>query len=324
MDAMREKWKKALPSLLAAGAIWITVMVFLYGHIWLWRSWQEARVLRRDGVETPARVIALETRDSARGSDYCVVTFAYAAEGSVWQRETRVGNDFCRIFSPGSQVTARYLPANPGVVDLSWGGYLEAQLFAALFLDGAVVIAAIILWRRTRREAEGEAAKSAPAPADAPLPSPSAPAPSLSPPHEETAVARFQAVWDKAQAIPESEFYQHFESLRDEVGVLGEPAMAAVLREARREPPQHLLEWLVYLLSDAAYRPALPDYLRWLEHENDEICFAAAVTVDNLADGRFGIQELIAEGWVPYDKIRARAPAMQQWGRERLRDGVRG
>lgn len=324
---MSEKWKKAFPSLLAGGAIWLAIMGLMYGHIWLWRNWQEARLLRRDGVETPARVIALETHDSARGSDYCVVTFAYAAEESVWQRETRVGNDFCRIFSPGSQVTARYLPDNPELADLSWGGYLEAQLFAALFLDGAVAAGAVILWRRTRREAKGEPAQSAPAPAappDEPLPSPIAPAAPGSPPDAETAVAQFQAIWSRAQAIPEGEFYQHFESLRDEVGALGEPAMAAVLREARREPPEHLLEWLVYLLSDAAYRPALPDYLRWLEHENDEICFAAAVTVDNLANGRFGIQDLISGGWVPYDKIRARVPAMQQWGRQRLGDGVTG
>lgn len=316
---MRENLKSPVPSLLAGGLIWIMIVGFVAVQVWAWRNWQTARLLRRDGVETPAQVIELELYDLVGAGGYCAVTFTYVADGAIWQEETRVGADFCQTYSVGSAATARYWPANPDLANLIWGGYLEVELFAALFLDGALLLAAVIIWRRSRRGAE-----SAAAPVDIPIPSPISPAKPAPPPDGETAVTEFQAIWARAQAIPEDEFFRHFESLRDEALALGEPAMAAVLQEARRDPPGHLLEWLVYLLSDRTYRPALPDYIRWLEHENDEVCFAAAVTVDNMANGRFGLQELIAEGWAPYDQIRARAPAMQQWGREQLADGMGG
>ncbi|MCB8921106.1 MAG: hypothetical protein H6662_05940 [Ardenticatenaceae bacterium] len=75
------------------------------------------------------------------------------------QKNTRVGVDFCLIFSQGSQVTARYLPHDPQVADLIWGGYYDVELFAAALLDVGVVWMIVKIIRDSRKE---QAARSAP------------------------------------------------------------------------------------------------------------------------------------------------------------------
>jgi hypothetical protein len=53
--------------------------------------------------------------------------------------------------------------------------------------------------------------------------------------------------------------------------------------------------------------------VEWLEHDNDEVRFAAAMALDMLGDGRFNIEGMIVGGWVQHDQIKALVPQMQEW-----------
>jgi hypothetical protein len=105
------------------------------------------------------------------------------------------------------------------------------------------------------------------------------------------------------------------EDLRDNLHDLGPEALPHILEAARTAEDENLLEILVMVLVDSAYPPAFPDFLTWLDHPNAEIRFFCAWALDALAEGRFGISQMMAGGFVQHDRIKATIPRIKEWWR---------
>lgn len=107
-----------------------------------------------------------------------------------------------------------------------------------------------------------------------------------------------------------------FETLRDQLNGLGPAALPELLRRALSARGA-ALELLVYVLADQRYPPAMPHFVTWLESDNREVRFAAALTLDQaLADERFGVAQLLPGGWVQHERLAAIIPDIQAWWRQ--------
>jgi hypothetical protein len=118
---------------------------------------------------------------------------------------------------------------------------------------------------------------------------------------------------EKIRQMEESEYFDQFETLRDELIALGPEAMPTILNVARNNNDHVMIDLLVTVLVDMAYPPAMPMMVEWLDHPNEEVRFAAAIALDMLAGGRFNINDMIVGGWVQHDQIQAIAPQIQEW-----------
>ncbi|MEM7801526.1 MAG: hypothetical protein AAF633_20190, partial [Chloroflexota bacterium] len=124
---------------------------------------------------------------------------------------------------------------------------------------------------------------------------------------------KLSALLNIMMLMPTSTFYDEFETLRDKLAQIGLNVVPDILTAARQPTYRPVLELLVMVLSDYSYPPAAPDFITWLDHENDEILFASAMALDRLAGERFGIDKMISKGWVQYDRIRRSKPAILDW-----------
>lgn len=138
----------------------------------------------------------------------------------------------------------------------------------------------------------------------------------------ETTAAAAQAIIERAKALPYDTYMIEFETLRDELNRLDPTAQATVLTAAREHGDHDIIDLLVTVLADNAYPPAMPMFVQWLDHPNDEVRFAAAIALDMVANGRFGIESMIEGGWVQHDQIRAVVPAMRAWWQEEGKEAV--
>ena len=86
-----------------------------------------------------------------------------------------------------------------------------------------------------------------------------------------------------------------------------------VLAAAREEANEWVLDLLVTVLADRQYAPAYPDFVGWMDHHNEEVRFAAALTLDELAGKRFGVEKMIEGGWVQHDRVKAVVPRIRAW-----------
>lgn len=136
------------------------------------------------------------------------------------------------------------------------------------------------------------------------------------------AAAAAQAIIERAKALPYDAYMVEFETLRDELNRLAPTAQATVLAAAREYGDHDIIDLLVTVLADNAYPPAMPMFVQWLDHPNDEVRFAAAIALDMVANGRFGIESMIEGGWVQHDQIRAAVPTMRAWWQEEGKEAV--
>ncbi|GAB4578454.1 MAG: hypothetical protein Fur0022_11890 [Anaerolineales bacterium] len=138
------------------------------------------------------------------------------------------------------------------------------------------------------------------------------PTPHKPAPPPATPAARVKALLDHARTLG-PKLPEEMETLRDAFGALGPDAFPALHAAARDTQDPALLELLVMVLVDSAYPPAFPDFITWLDHPNDEIRYFCASALDQIADKRFGIAQMIDWGWVQHDRIRAVIPAIKAW-----------
>jgi hypothetical protein len=125
-----------------------------------------------------------------------------------------------------------------------------------------------------------------------------------------------EALLARAQAMEPGELAMAFETLRDELAALREPGalLDAVLAMEAEEPvPSELRELLVTVLADFGHGPAMVHMVRWLDVPEDQLRFVAAMALDGLAGGRFGVEGCIEGGWVQHDRIQALVPALKAW-----------
>lgn len=129
------------------------IVVFVFGFVAyqtvdLIIQWRLYVQLREEGIETTGQVLALEEHDLHRGTDYCEVTYAYQPDTFIVRRNTiHVSDDFCHIFSKGSETTVLFLPNDNTQSTIAWGSYLETQIFLLTFfysIMGLLIIVAII------------------------------------------------------------------------------------------------------------------------------------------------------------------------------------
>lgn len=125
--------------------------------------------------------------------------------------------------------------------------------------------------------------------------------------------AQAEAIVNRAKALPTDKYMHAFETLRDELNGLDPAALAVVLNAALNHSEHAIIDLLVTVLADNAYPPAMPHFVRWLDHANDEVRFAAALALDGAVNGRFQIDQMIDGGWVQHDQIRAAVPAIREW-----------
>ncbi|MDJ0756882.1 MAG: HEAT repeat domain-containing protein [Ardenticatenaceae bacterium] len=121
---------------------------------------------------------------------------------------------------------------------------------------------------------------------------------------------------------PDEMLGTEFESLRDLFLGLGLDILPDVLQEANQPRNRRLQELLIMVLADHHYPPAMPHFVEWLDHENEEIRFIAAMSLDHLANGRFAISSMIVKGWVQHDQIAAAVPDIQAWWRAEWANSV--
>lgn len=124
------------------------------------------------------------------------------------------------------------------------------------------------------------------------------------------------ALLDRARALEPGDLAAEFETLRDELVALRQPGavLGAVLAlEAESPVPADLRELLVTVLADFGHGPAMVHMVRWLDVPEDQLRFVAAMALDGLAGGRFGVENCIEGGWVQHDRVEALVPALKAW-----------
>ncbi|MBN1179843.1 MAG: HEAT repeat domain-containing protein [Anaerolineae bacterium] len=131
----------------------------------------------------------------------------------------------------------------------------------------------------------------------------------------------FQSIVDRLYALGDGYVYE-FEAFRDEILALGPGAMKAVLEEALSERATRVLDLFVTVLADSGYPSALPHFVDWLDHESDEVRFAAVCALDKAAGGRFAVGRMVERGWVQREKILALIPSVKAWWHEEGRHTV--
>lgn len=114
-----------------------------------------------------------------------------------------------------------------------------------------------------------------------------------------------------------------FEDLRDSLNALGPEAMPHILEAARATEDGNLLEVLVAALVDKGYPPAYPDFVTWLDHPHEVVRFFCASALDDLANGAFGISQMIPGGFVEHDRIRETTPQITEWWYREGKQSVR-
>lgn len=107
---------------------------------------------------------------------------------------------------------------------------------------------------------------------------------------------------------------EDFEGLRDELAALRDPD--GVLPAALDPENAPLRELLITVLADFGHGPAMVHMVDWLDDADEQIRFVAAMALDGLAGGRFGVEACIVGGWVQHDQIRAKVPALRDWWAE--------
>ena len=118
-------------------------------------------------------------------------------------------------------------------------------------------------------------------------------------------------ILDELRAMAPREQAHAFETVRDRINRLKAPD--AVLQAARSADNADVLELLATCLADVNHAAAMPDMVRWLDHDEEQIRFVAAMALDSFSGKRFGVDGCIDGGWVQHDQIRAKAPALRQW-----------
>ena len=76
---------------------------------------------------------------------------------------------------------------------------------------------------------------------------------------------------------------------------------------------QTMLFCLVRVLGQSGYTPALPQMVQWLDNQSRRVRFAAAVTLNLVADDRFGILDMELESNEIDDVI----PLIKTWWNQR-------
>jgi hypothetical protein len=109
------------------------------------------------------------------------------------------------------------------------------------------------------------------------------------------------------------QYIEQFDTIRDEIHALGPEVMELVLAFALQKRASDVLDLLVMVLADVGYPPAMPHFVQWLDHENEEVRFASACALDSLADEQFGILQMIEGGWVQHDHVQAAIPSIKLW-----------
>lgn len=150
----RERLKRVVVVSLVLGLAVILIGSLVFAHVDIFQESQTTRRLREEGVEIAAQVIDLRKATSPRQVNYCEVEYQVALfEGETFT--SRTTPDFCDVFSPGSEVEARYWPEDPrNSLDLVWAaGFQDIRLTLLLMLDtvlGALLLfpLARYLWRR--------------------------------------------------------------------------------------------------------------------------------------------------------------------------------
>jgi hypothetical protein len=125
-----------------------------------------------------------------------------------------------------------------------------------------------------------------------------------------------EAVLTRARALDPGALAGEFETLRDELYALRDPGAlldATLALEAESPVPSELRELLVTVLADVGHGPAMVHMVRWLDVPEDQLRFVAAMALDGLAGGRFGVEGCIEGGWVQHERIRALVPALKAW-----------
>jgi hypothetical protein len=117
----------------------------------------------------------------------------------------------------------------------------------------------------------------------------------------------------RIRAMPLDVYNEQYESLRDEILALGPDVLPHVLKAAKHPDPPYSLDLLMMVLADAHYRPALPAFVRWLDHPNEEVRFIAAWVLDDESGERFKTRDMIVRGHVQHDQVRAAIPKIKAW-----------
>ncbi len=112
-------------------------------------------------------------------------------------------------------------------------------------------------------------------------------------------------------ALSEAEVGDQYENLRDQLAALRDPKR--ILLAARAPCAPHLTDLFATVLADAAYADAMPWMVELLDHTDPQVRFVAAMALDALAQGKFGIETKIVGGWVQHDAIAAEIPAIRAW-----------
>ncbi len=126
---------------------------------------------------------------------------------------------------------------------------------------------------------------------------------------------QYQEIMDRLLDLGEDYFLQ-YEDFRDEIHALGPKVMPHVLESALDEQFAFALDLLVTILADTGYPPAMPYFVAWLDHSNEEIRFASACALDAAAGEKFDVVHMIERGWVQHDKVAEAIPALKTWWRE--------
>lgn len=112
------------------------------------------------------------------------------------------------------------------------------------------------------------------------------------------------------------DWFDEYENLRDGIHALGADVMPYVLEAARTTDDASIQELFIMLLADVLYPPALPHFVRWLDHPNEQSRWTVAYTLNDMAGKRFSPTGFLQGGWMQHDEVAQVTPAIKEWWRE--------